>query len=50
MAREIIKENHPLNDTPAWVVFPILTPLKYLSKDRKRTEELGNDNEEPLLS
>jgi len=46
MAHEIIKENHPLNETPVWVTYPILTPLKYLSKDKK---EQTKDQTEPLL-
>lgn len=45
MAKEIIKENHPLNDVPAHAVFPILKPISMCLPGRKVDERL----KEPLL-
>lgn len=39
MAREIIKENHPLNDTPFSKVFPIFKPCASNKKSKKEEKE-----------
>lgn len=43
MAKDIIKENHPLSETPFTVAFPIFKPIANLFKN-SRAQEL-----EPLL-
>jgi len=44
MAREIIKENHPLNETPLHVAFPVFTPFASCLKPAE-----GEGSKEPLI-
>lgn len=44
MAREIVKENHPLNDTPLGKVFPIFKPCQ--GKKSKKEEKQSLLDEE----
>jgi len=44
LAKEIIKENHPLAETPKYVSFPVLTPCKSCLEDHKT-----HDHNEPLI-
>ena len=46
MARQIIKENHPLNETPVHVAFPILTPF---AKCRDKKTDVQAEEKQPLL-
>lgn len=45
MAKSIIKETHPLNETPFYVAFPLFRPCASLFPSYKRTHGF----EEPLL-
>ena len=45
MAKEIIKENHPLNDTDLHVVFPIFSPFKSCL-EKKQQDEVAQSKEE----
>ena len=48
MAREIIDENHPLNNTPFYVTYPIFAPFaRLMGRDGQR--EASNNLNEPLL-
>lgn len=46
MARQIIKESHPLNETPVPVAFPILKPF---AKCSSKKSDVVPDVREPLL-
>jgi len=48
MAREIIKENHPLNDTPIWKVFPVFKLCRRgPSKKEEKKFLLDDENFKP---
>lgn len=46
MAKLIIKENHPLNDTPVPVAFPIFKPIVNCFC---KNSAVSHDEKEPLL-
>lgn len=46
MAKLIIKENHPLNETPVHVAFPVLKPF---ANCFSKNTTVSNDEKEPLL-